>query len=63
MQRLGAQPVLLTPDDVRPPREIFAELDGLLLTGGDDPHPALFGERGTQLPTRDCSPTAARASS
>ncbi len=52
IQKLGAEPVLLTPDDQRSPREIFTGIDGLLLTGGDDPHPALFGERGTRLPTR-----------
>lgn len=48
----GAEPVLLPPGDPRAPREILQSIDGLLLTGGDDPHPALFGERGTHLPTR-----------
>lgn len=39
LQRLGAEPVLATPETD------LAQFDGLLLCGGGDPEPALFGEK------------------
>ncbi|MCS7207280.1 MAG: gamma-glutamyl-gamma-aminobutyrate hydrolase family protein [Dehalococcoidia bacterium] len=40
----GAEVVLITPQEKRPPEAILAEVDGLLLTGGPDIDPAFYGE-------------------
>jgi putative glutamine amidotransferase len=39
----GGQPVIL-PVTVEPPTELLSRMDGLLLTGGGDIDPALYGE-------------------
>ncbi|MEZ5988555.1 MAG: gamma-glutamyl-gamma-aminobutyrate hydrolase family protein [Planctomycetota bacterium] len=46
----GAEPVPILPADPRPPAEILDGLDGLLMTGGDDVHPALLGRTAGDLP-------------
>jgi len=43
VKRAGGDPVVLAPGDVEPDRAVV-ELDGLLLTGGRDVDPTLFGE-------------------
>lgn len=46
----GAQPVLIPSGDPRPIPEILADLDGFLMTGGDDFHPRLLGREAEGLP-------------
>ncbi len=46
----GALPIPLFPGDPRPAREILRDLDGLLMTGGDDIHPRVFGAAPGDLP-------------
>ncbi len=48
--RAGGLPVLLSPDDPRPAEEIVEELDGILMTGGDDIHPRLVGRLAGKTP-------------
>lgn len=49
----GGQPVLIPSGDPRPPVAILADLDGLLMTGGDDVHPRIIGQEGASgLPMR-----------
>ncbi|MBI4884336.1 MAG: gamma-glutamyl-gamma-aminobutyrate hydrolase family protein [Actinobacteria bacterium] len=43
LQKAGALPVQLTPNTV--PIEIVQRLDGLVMTGGADPDPDLYGEQ------------------
>ena len=46
----GAEPVLLPPLDPRPGPEMIAQLDGFLMSGGDDIHPAVVGQRAQGRP-------------
>ncbi|MAE76022.1 MAG: peptidase C26 [Planctomycetes bacterium] len=48
----GGIPVLVTPADPRPMSEIVASVDGWLMTGGDDFHPSLLGQRAEGRPMR-----------
>jgi len=48
----GGDPVLLLPDDPRPVPAILAEVDGVLLTGGDDVHPSLVGRQADGMAMR-----------
>lgn len=42
----GGQPIILTPDTTTlPASELIAQLDGLLLSGGGDVHPAAYHQR------------------
>ena len=50
--RAGGQPVLIAPGDPREASEILADLDGIVMTGGDDVHPALLGEKADGRPMR-----------
>jgi putative glutamine amidotransferase len=43
LRRAGARPVLLSGPDAGPAEEILASFDGLVLAGGGDVDPALFG--------------------
>ena len=52
VKRCGGQPVLIAPGDPRPTPEILADLDGLLMTGGDDIHPAVLGRKADGMPLR-----------
>jgi putative glutamine amidotransferase len=46
----GAEPVLIPTGDPRPIPEILSELDGFLMTGGDDFHPHVLGREAEGLP-------------
>jgi len=46
----GGLPVWISPGDPRPVDEIVESVDGFLLSGGDDFHPALLGRAGDDLP-------------
>lgn len=48
----GALPVLLPPGEQRSGPDALAGLDGLLMTGGDDIHPAAVGGRVDCMPMR-----------
>ncbi len=43
METLGAEVCLVTPPDDRPAQQVFDRIGGLLLTGGPDIDPALYG--------------------
>ncbi|HMQ22579.1 MAG TPA: gamma-glutamyl-gamma-aminobutyrate hydrolase family protein [Planctomycetota bacterium] len=48
----GGLPVLILPNDPRSPDDILADVDGLLMTGGDDIHPRVIGEEPGGRPMR-----------
>lgn len=50
--RAGGLPVPIPPGDARDPHEILEGLDGLLMTGGDDIHPAAVGAEVDGMPMR-----------
>lgn len=52
VKRAGGQPVLIPPGDPRDAAAIVADLDGLLMTGGDDVHPAAVGRSVDGMPMR-----------
>ncbi|MCB9891658.1 MAG: gamma-glutamyl-gamma-aminobutyrate hydrolase family protein [Planctomycetes bacterium] len=52
VRRAGGTPVLLVPDDPRAPESLLSEIDGLLMTGGDDIHPHAVGRSLDGRPTR-----------
>ncbi|MFI9204479.1 gamma-glutamyl-gamma-aminobutyrate hydrolase family protein [Streptomyces sp. NPDC053048] len=58
VQRAGGLAVMLPPDDAAAAAAVVARLDGLVLAGGEDLDPALYGERphpraGAPVPERD----------
>ena len=44
LERVGAVPVVIPPVDVAHVPELISRLDGLMLSGGPDIHPAAYGE-------------------